>query len=296
MGTPEIKGTSPISWISGILADFLERSPHNSLTEGGGEKAWDSFLLGFSRGDDPLYSSFKEHVGSFHFTPEEIFSRTFPQRRVAPAELAVICWVLPQRQITKTENRKERFYPSERWARARIFGERANERLRARLVEALMEAGHEAVAPVLSPLWERKTSERYGLASTWSERHAAFASGLGTFGLCDGLITPVGKAVRIGSVVARLEVAPTDRPYEDPRAYCLFYNGGGICGRCIERCPAGALSERGHDKLRCMEHLWATRDYVQEHYGFKGYGCGLCQTGVPCESGVPTSEDVLNDS
>ena len=45
-----------------------------------------------------------------------------------------------------------------------------------------------------------KMSEKYGMASCWSERHAAFVSGLGTFGLCDGLITPVGKAMRCGSV------------------------------------------------------------------------------------------------
>ena len=27
--------------------------------------------------------------------------------------------------------------------------------------------------------------------------------------------------------------------------------------------------------------------YVKEAFGFEGYGCGLCQTGVPCESGLP---------
>jgi hypothetical protein len=26
--------------------------------------------------------------------------------------------------------------------------------------------------------------------------------------------------------------------------------------------------------------------------GFAGYGCGLCQTGVPCESKVPGEHDV----
>ena len=36
------------------------------------------------------------------------------------------------------------------------------------------------------------------------ETHAAHAAGLGTFGLCDGLITPIGKAIRVGSVVAKM--------------------------------------------------------------------------------------------
>ena len=56
--------------------------------------------------------------------------------------------------------------------------------------------------------WARVTSDRFGFASTWSERHAAYASGLGTFGLSDGLITPRGQAMRCGSVVARIAVPP----------------------------------------------------------------------------------------
>ena len=44
------------------------------------------------------------------------------------------------------------------------------------------------------------------------QRHAAHAAGLGTFGLCDGLITAKGKAMRAGSVVARIAVAQTPRP------------------------------------------------------------------------------------
>jgi len=28
-------------------------------------------------------------------------------------------------------------------------------------------------------------------------------------------------------------------------------------------------------------------DLVKKEYGFDGYGCGLCQTRVPCESRIP---------
>jgi epoxyqueuosine reductase QueG len=172
------------------------------------------------------------------------------------------------------------------------MGEQFNNRLRQHVVDTLNAAGIQAVAPLLSPLFESRSSERYVFASTWSERHAAYASGLGTFGLCDGLITPAGKAMRVGSVIARIKVPPTPRPYTDHHAYCLFYTQG-ICGACIDRCPAGAVSEAGHDKLKCRAHLNPiTSDYVKTHYGFDGYGCGLCQTGVPCESKIPTAQDV----
>ena len=66
--------------------------------------------------------------------------------------------------------------------------------------------------------------------------------------------------------------------------------GKGTCGECIDRCPTGALSEEGHDKGLCKAYLAeVTRPHVQNVYKFSGYGCGLCQTGVPCESEIPKS-------
>jgi epoxyqueuosine reductase QueG len=88
--------------------------------------------------------------------------------------------------------------------------------------------------------------------------------------------------MRVGSVVARVQVPPSPRPYESHQAYCLFF-AEGTCGDCISRCPVGAITEKGHDKEMCREHLSRTVDYVMTEYGFDGYGCGLCQTGVPCE-------------
>jgi epoxyqueuosine reductase len=202
--------------------------------------------------------------------------------------LTVISWILPQTERTKADNRKESKFPAERWARARVFGEEANSKLRQHVVAVLKAAGHQAVAPMGSPFWERKDSDRFVISSTWSERHAAFASGLGTFGLCDGLITPRGKAMRCGSVVAHIQIPPTPRPYEKHQAYCLFY-AEGTCGKCIDRCPVGAISKEGHDKRKCRDYLHPrTDEYIQTKFGFKGYGCGLCQTAVPCESRNPT--------
>ena len=100
--------------------------------------------------------------------------------------------------------------------------------------------------------------------------------------------------MRTGSVVARIDVSPTPRPYTGHQAYCLFFSKG-ICGKCITRCPVGALNEEGHDKIKCYNHLKpVTADYVKSEYGFDGYGCGLCQTKVPCESKIPTKQDVEN--
>jgi epoxyqueuosine reductase len=288
---PPTTSSDPLTtWITTAIQGFCD-GPENTLQDAANEKAWATPLVGFCNGADPLYEQYKEVVGPFHWTPAEIFAHAFPDSPVEAAELTVISWILPQTKATKADNRTERVYPAERWARSRIFGETFNNKLRQHVVDALHQAGYQAVAPMLSPQWQSKKSEKFVFSSTWSERHSAYAAGLGTFGLCDGLITPVGKAMRTGSVVARVSIPPTPRPYTDHHAYCLFFSHG-TCGKCIDRCPVGALSKDGHDKVTCSRHLQpTTADYVKKNYGFDGYGCGLCQTGVPCESGIPAEKD-----
>ena len=158
-------------------------SGENNLYPGGvHEPAWNEPLVGFSRGDDPLYQGFKDDIGPFYWTPPEIFAATFPDVRVKPDELTVISWVLPQTEQTRRDNGREKAVSAERWARARKYGEEFNVKLRDHVAGFLREAGHEAVAPMNAPLFRWEKSARYGFASSWSERHTAYASGLGTFG------------------------------------------------------------------------------------------------------------------
>jgi epoxyqueuosine reductase len=278
-------------WVTGIIREWVNTSPENTLGNAANDRAWDDPLVGFSRGDDAYWESFREHVGPFHWTPEEAFEKAYPGSRVSASRLTVISWVLPQMRKTKAETRKEKTYPPESWARARFFGETVNEKLRRYMLEELRKAGIPATAPVLLPEWSRMASDKFVFASKWSERHAAFVSGLGTFGLSDGLITSRGKAMRVGSVVAETEIPATPRPYKGHQDYCLWFSQG-ICKKCAERCPVGALSEKGHDKITCSKHVHETcKQYIVEHYGFQGYACGLCQTGIPCESRIPVKEE-----
>jgi epoxyqueuosine reductase len=280
------------SWLNEIISDYVKNSPENSLKTEPDEKAWDRVLVGFSSGADPLYQAYKTVVGEFHWTPTEALSLQFPSAVFSPDNLTVISWILPHREATKADNRKERFYPSRRWVHARFPGEEFNHLLRKYVVQKLADIGVEAVAPVLSEQWSRQISPKYGYASKWSERHAAYAAGLGTFGLCDGLITPIGKAHRLGSVIANLVIPASARPYDDVHAYCLFFYDGS-CNGCRRRCPVGAITENGHDKEKCRGHIRGScAKFVQENYGLAGYGCGLCQTAVPCESGIP--KKILN--
>jgi epoxyqueuosine reductase len=277
----------PAKLITGIIKSFMA-SPENTLGKWGDEPAWAGPIVGFSSGAGPLYEFYKRDIGPFYVSPLEFIVNAYPGEEFKAEGLTVISWVLPQTEATKRDHRKETHFPSERWARSRIMGENVNDKLRSHVVDRLREQGVKAVAPMLSPLWRRETSPKYGYASTWSERHAAYAAGLGTFGLSDGLITPVGKAMRTGSVVADMYIEPSPRPYTDHHAYCLFYSES-TCGKCMERCPIGAITPEGHNKNLCSKYVNMTHSYVPRQYGFDGYGCGLCQTGVPCESGIPGS-------
>ena len=103
--------------------------------------------------------------------------------------------------------------------------------------------------------------------------------------------TPGAAAPTLAPSSAGIELRPSVRPYAGPFANCLFISKG-KCGACIKRCPGGAISEKGHDKLKCYEVLAITQKPWLEGAHGEGYigqyaGCGLCQTGVPCESRIP---------
>lgn len=269
-----------------MIREFISTSPQNTMMDSTEEPAWDDVLVGFASGADPIWQQYKEFVGAFHWTPWEVFNQHCLGESAIAEELSVVSWVLPQRAAVRKDNRKAKKYPSEKWARIRVYGEQFNAALRQHVAEHFTQAGHAAIAPMLVSNWTIVKSERFSYASSWSERHAAHAAGLGTFGLCDGLITARGKAMRVGSVVARISLEATPRPYVDHRAYCLFF-ANGTCGKCIDRCPVRAITEAGHDKEKCRMHLAMAREYVKKTYKFEGYGCGLCQVDVPCEAGIP---------
>lgn len=242
-------------------------------------------LLGVARLDDPLFTDYRRIIGRFHLTPREWLEHSFPGRDFTAG--SVVVWILPISAATRQSNRQELRRPSRAWAHTRQFGEAFNVSLRKQVVGFLQQQGGVAVAPQLSQHWSEVMSPEVGAASRWSERHAAYAAGLGTFSLNDGLITEKGIAHRIGSVVTDLMLDADPRPYPDHLHNCLYHREQ-RCGACIKRCPVGALSLDGHDKVACMDYVYGTLTReVGPEYGVQTTGCGLCQTRVPCEERIP---------
>ena len=113
-------------WIKDLVLEFINTSPRNTMKKGTGEPAWDTALVGFASGADPIWQQYKEYVGAFHWTPWEVFNQHRSKEPAAAEELTVISWVLPQREFVRKSNRRSRKYPSEAWARIRVFGEEFN--------------------------------------------------------------------------------------------------------------------------------------------------------------------------
>src|SRR5512137_1603435 len=100
------------AWIREVIESYAS-SGGNTLGTPDGEPAWGRPLVGFSRGDDPLYGEIKDLIGEFHWTPEEIFRMSFPSPQPGSERLTVISWVLPHTEAVREDQRKEGSFPSE---------------------------------------------------------------------------------------------------------------------------------------------------------------------------------------
>ena len=281
--------TEPAQIIEEEIKAFTHTSPLNRMPLSPTDIIFDEPLVHFADGDDPIFDEYKTLIDPTHLTPREALAKTFNKSPLElPAQISVISWILPVSDKPRKSNREETLIPNRLWSEARNFGEKFNEALRGHMAEFITGMGYLAVAPLLEPYYKYlECSEEKGYFSNWSERHIAYAAGLGTFSLSDGFITERGIAHRCGSVVAGLAMPVNPRTADTPYSNCLFYVNR-QCEACISRCPVEAISEKGHDKLKCGDYVRNKLKYLQEEYSVEKAGCGLCQVKVPCEFRNPT--------
>ncbi|MDU2065634.1 MAG: 4Fe-4S binding protein [Sporomusaceae bacterium] len=266
-----------------LAAHFTETSKDNYIAKEIalspkviGLKMYESPIFSFGAATDPYFSELKKATGiGEHFL--------LPQEWL-PEGKTVISFFLPFTEQVKKENNKDPLWPPDEWLHARIEGQLFINKLTLHIKSTLEAAGYHSIIPSLD---ERFWAKRYlnpatphpeaAFTSNWSERHVAFICGLGTFGLSKGLITSKGIAGRFSSLITDLEIPPDSRTYQSLYEYCTN------CGACARKCPAKAISlEEGKNHVLCAAFL----DKTTEKYAPR-YGCGKCQTGVPCESKIP---------
>ncbi|MFH0781578.1 MAG: hypothetical protein V2B20_06435 [Pseudomonadota bacterium] len=118
-----MKEISTIShqYLIDLIQHFITASPLNTMQDKSGEPAWDTALVGFSSGADPIWQQYKEDIGAFHWTPWEIFNQHRSEENVSADQLTVVSWILPQRKMVRMANRQAQKFPAEEWARIRVY-------------------------------------------------------------------------------------------------------------------------------------------------------------------------------
>lgn len=260
----ELHGLHNLQEITENARSFMESAPLNIVTEFGGMRIFDEPIFRIAAAADPLFAKLKDPavIGPHHLNPEEWL----------PGARSVISYFLPFTAQVREANRTEGD-PALEWLYGRVEGQAVNDALCRHLFEEFKKNGVGVAAPSLD-----KRFALTGKRSNWSERHAAFIAGLGTFNLSKSMITEKGCAGRFGSVIVDRAYEVTPRPYTDIYEYCTN------CGICIDRCPPKSISfEQGKDHESCSDFVY---QYVNVKYAPR-FGCGKCQTAVPCEYCIP---------
>ena len=253
---------------------FINDSPNNFITEinalhqeCAGMKIYEAPIFAFGSADDGLYIKYKSFdvIGSHFLSPTEWL----------PNVKTVVSFFLPYTNKIKTANSINCHWPASEWLHGRYEGQHLLQQLLEYLVKTMLEAGFKSLAPSIDQRYKTSNVEKW--TSNWSERHIAYACGLGTFSLSKGIITKKGMSGRLGSILTELDLPKDGREYNNIYEYCT------MCGMCIERCPVRAISfEDGKNSELCGDFL----DKVREKHNPR-YGCGKCQVSVPCESKIP---------
>jgi len=271
------------------LLELFYQTGGNTLPESGDAdavcrslKLFEEPLIGFGDASDPLFEEYRKPgiIGPWYRTPVEWME----------GASTVISFFFPFTEEVRASNRVARKTCSVQWACGRIEGQQFQDVFMRNAVRFFEDRGVRAMAPGLSEnfgtvragIIKGKLDCTEGLSpdtfgSNWSERHAAFVCGLGTFGLSKGLITEKGMAGRFSSILITERIPADERAYTEVYEYCTK------CGACAKRCPLEAISvEEGKKNMICREY----RERSLELYRPR-FGCGLCQTGVPCEHRNP---------
>ncbi len=259
--------------------DFIEVSSDNFVHEDlalsrevVGMKIFDMPIFGFASANDELFMELKK--------PSVIGKHTLSPHEWLPGARTVISFFMPYTEKVKRANSRDFKWPADEWLHARIEGQAFLEKVSEHLKKMLIGSGYDTLVPIFDPRFREYYADPdldLSFSSNWSERHAAYICGLGTFGLSKGLITEKGVAGRFGSLVTELYLPPDKRSYSGLYDYCT------MCGLCEEHCPAEAISlEKGKEHLPCFRFLNNTFKKCRPRYG-----CGKCQIDVPCESCAP---------
>jgi epoxyqueuosine reductase QueG len=228
------------------------------------------------------------------------------QKYISVSELAILSIVFPFDNKIRKEAKdgiklKKMTVPKEIYTVARNFGNTFKREIIKDTIDYFKKGGYNAISGMLSDAYTIVMKGKF--YTTWSERYIAFAAGLGTLGLHEGLITDAGANIRLASIITDAPLNLTPRKNDEPYANCLYY-AKGICKECAKKCPVGAITEKGFNKIKCNKYrMKVARKLIpilsnklksesrRINWKLKEntyiVGCELCQFGVECTDKNP---------
>lgn len=221
---------------------------------------WKEPLVAFAAAYNPMFLSLKEIINTTHVLPTDLLQ----------SAQTVICYFIPFQEDLVKSNFDGKL-SSKEWAIAYLETNKLILELNSYLKDELEKLGFEASPCPLSLNFDKEK-----LTCDWSQRHAAYIAGLGTFGVNNMLITEKGCCGRIGSIVTSLKIHPTKL---EGIENCL-YKFNGTCKLCTKRCINNALTVEKFDRKKCFE-MCMKNEELNKDIGFCDV-CGKCLVGLPC--------------
>ncbi|MBR0500973.1 MAG: 4Fe-4S binding protein [Bacteroidales bacterium] len=231
----------------------------------------DAPLVGVASADNPLFETFRrdEVIGSQWRAPKEWM----------PEAKSVVVFFFPVSGEILARHRAAKTPTNEAWNYGYGKHGKVLDAFISGLTAELDNQGIRYFIPTKDPSFKIEQhpvmsggKEDVHYSTSWSNRHVAFAAGLGTFGVHRHLITDKGCGGVLASMILDCELEPTPSGYTDPYENCIH------CGACVNRCPAGAITLENFRNLKeCRTYASSLRAENDPGY------CGKCLVGIPCE-------------
>lgn len=249
--------------VRAILQESIFNFVNQYKTKNNLTTSWEIPLVGFADANGDYIKSLQDIISKTHYKPQDFLSDC----------TIIVSYFLPfSAEIGRSNCKGE--IPSQAWVIAYNETNKMFLEINNYLIRLIEQWDYRAVSP--QPVGMIDSQHIY---SNWSQRHIAYAAGLGTFGINNMLITEAGTCGRFYSMITDLPIKP-DYPLKTER--CL-YKQNGTCGLCAKKCPIHALDfEKAFNRNACASRL----DRFEQEFGADV--CGKCTLGLPCTYHNPT--------
>lgn len=257
-----------------LISEVIENSFEQLLKESPEYRSlFDRILISSQKADHPAFDRITEAIPG-HLHP----ARDFDSHKIRSVisysiSFTALCRVTP-----------DGAHSSREWAQATMLFRQISNKINEQIARYYSE--NTFITMFGNPRYDREVS-RERISSNWSERHIAWACGLGSFGRHHSLITQNGSCHRLCSLITDMELICEETKVQKINRNCLHYQGH-QCDACLKNCPVSAIQPKSKDLWMCNLHEDNTCGaFNEDQYNLAVPTCGLCMINTPCTSRAP---------